>query len=196
MDEARRLRELLPAPVQADVPPLLPSMTDEQKAVLAARLALPDVAGLDDEEAAVLLNETPEVQNPEPQGTVPMPFGMVDVESLLSPESIGRFMMLPLSPLIVGVIEAGDGARLAAYAAGLAAANPPVITPAERDAIVALASRTRPDPAWSPTVGGPNFAQEHFPGVTFRVPVQGLFGVAFQSCRDMILPEMVAEARG
>ena len=60
-------------------------MNQEQLEILRTEVANPDYAGMDYETIAVALNSPgPNVPNPEPQGEVPVPIGLVDILGVLT----------------------------------------------------------------------------------------------------------------
>lgn len=165
----------------------MPILSDAQRATLAARLAEPDCAGLSDAGAAGMLSTPSLVDNPAP-ATRLKPFDAAALQALLSPESLGRFLILPLAGKIVDVLNLSDPALAIQYASALAAADPPVITAAEREAIVARVQQTEPVPDWPAMVPGPSWARATWPEVEFD---QG----DDTAVANQVTAAMVAEAR-
>ncbi len=168
-------------------------LSPEQMDTLRVELARPEYADLSDADRFARLNAASE--DPNPVATVPMvprPVVASEIQGQLGPESLGRFLMSPMAPHIVNIINSGDRQSIGLYAFALTAADPPVITPEERDRILMLLGATVPDPEWTPAVRGPSRKQQLFGGATWSYPGSGIVG---PTVIDFIPLAAIAEAR-
>jgi hypothetical protein len=139
----------------------------EDIAILRVELAKPEYRGLTDLECMDRLSARRQIPNPTPAPLVPRPFDAMAVEAMLSPASLGRFATLPLGPRVVECLDSQDLEHSIKWAHGLAAITlpgdtRPIITTAERDAILARLSETIPDPDWPATIPGPRLVETLF----------------------------------
>jgi len=160
-------------------------LSPEHKAALAAKLAKPEYAGLSHAEAAALLNVAPAITETR---QVPRPFTRRQVLAVLSPETLGGIMMLPIAPKIIDAINGGDHQALGEYAGALYANGK--MTPSEYQGIAAIAAAT--DEVTETTGHEPTPFQEIFGGERFVIPSgEGPLSVTVSGT---CLPEMVEEA--
>jgi hypothetical protein len=173
----------------------MPVLDPDQHAALAAELAKPEYAGLDDAAAADVLNAPREIPNPEPRGQVLRPFLASEVMGMLDPATIGNLRTIAYLPTVVQAINLNDRPAVALWTNQLTASG--IISPEQAGEIMGLLQATIPDPAWTETVPGPSPARRLFGDAEFFIPPQPGHPEGYEghTVSGQVTPEMVAEAR-
>lgn len=162
-------------------------LSPEHKAALAAELAKPEYAGLSPAEAAKALNVAPAVTETR---QVPRPFTRQQVLAVLSAETLGGIMMLPIAPKIIDAINGGDHQALGEYVGALYANGK--MTQTEYQGVAAIVTAT--DDVTETTGHEPTPFQAIFGGTRFTIPSgEGPLSVTV-TVSGTCLPEMVEEA--
>ncbi len=172
-------------------------LSSEEMAVLKTELANPKYKGKTVEEIGNMLSDFDMIDNPEPATVDPKPFKATDIETLLSPKSLAKLLSLPLFARIIELADQSANEQIGQYATALAMADPPVITGAERDSILAVISQTEPDPNWDAKIRGPRVVNELFPnhgGWIIEVPAATDEADAMTYHIDFIPEQAITEA--